>query len=216
MLTGVNAPASSPRQADVAYAGLRDLIVTLALPPGAALAEDELMRRLEVGRTPLREAVKRLEVENLVVVFPRRGTFVSEVHLTDHSLISDVRRQLESHAARRAAARATEADRARLRELAAEIKAHPGGRAASMRLDTAIHREIYRCAHNHYLERDLSHYYNLSLRIWYLFLDRLPEVDHTAEHLPVLQAILDGDGEAAATHAAQHVTHFEESVNAAL
>lgn len=213
MSTGVNAPA---RQADVAYAGLRDLIVTLGLAPGAALAEDDLMRRLGVGRTPLREAVKRLEVESLVVVFPRRGTFVSEVHLTDHSLISDVRRQLESHAARRAAERATAPDRARLQELEAAIEAHPGGRVESMQLDTEIHREIYRCAHNHYLEADLSHYYNLSLRIWYLFLDRLPEVDHTAEHLPMIRAIREGDATAAATYAAQHVTHFEQSVNAAL
>ncbi len=86
------------------------------------------------------------------MVFPRRGTFVSEVHLTDRSLISDVRRQLESHAARRAALRATEEDRARLETLEQAIAHHPGGRAASMRLDTDIHREIYRCAHNHFLE----------------------------------------------------------------
>jgi DNA-binding GntR family transcriptional regulator len=213
MKTGVN---GALRQADLAYAGLRDLIVTLELAPGVALSEDELMRRLSVGRTPLREAVKRLEVENLAVVFPRRGTFVSEVHLTDHSLISDVRRQLESHAARRAALRATEEDRARLEALEQTIAGHPGGRAASMRLDTDIHREIYRCAHNHFLEADLSHYYNLSLRIWYLFLDRLPEVDHFAEHLPMIRAIRSGDGEAAAEFARQHVTHFEESVNAAM
>ncbi len=60
MKTGVN---GALRQADRAYAGLRDLIVTLELAPGAALSEDELMSRLSVGRTPLREAVKRLEVE---------------------------------------------------------------------------------------------------------------------------------------------------------
>ncbi|MBT0767382.1 GntR family transcriptional regulator [Kineosporia sp. J2-2] len=213
MNSGVNGQL---RQADIAYSGLRDLIVTLELHPGAALAEDELMRRLEVGRTPLREAVKRLEVESLVVVYPRRGTFVSEVHLADHSLICDVRRQLESHAARRAAERATAADRSRLEGLEATIAAHAGGRAASMRLDTEIHREVYRCAHNHYLEHDLSHYYNLSLRIWYLFLDRLPEVDHDAEHLPMIRAIREGDGEAAAGHAHRHVTHFEESVRSAL
>lgn len=204
------------RQADIAYSSLRDLIVTLELHPGEPISEEGLMRRLEVGRTPLREAVKRLETESLVVVHPRRGTFVSEVHLTDHSLICDVRRQLESHAARRAAERATADDRTRLAALEHDIAEHPGGRAASMRLDTEIHREVYRCAHNHYLESDLSHYYNLSLRIWYLFLDRLPEVDHTAEHLPMIRAIRSGDAEAAAGYARRHVNHFEESVKAAL
>lgn len=213
MLSGVN---GQPRPADVAYTGLRDLIVTLTLAPGAALVEDDLMHRLQVGRTPLREAVKRLEMQSLVVVFPRRGTFVSEVHLTDHTLISDVRKQLESHAARRAAQRATATDRERLDALVRAIAAREPGRAAGMRLDTQIHREIYRCAHNRYLESDLGHYYDLSLRIWYLFLDRLPEVDHDAEHLPMIRAIRTGDGEAAARYALAHVTHFEESVNAAL
>ena len=219
MLSGVNArdgEAPGPLLVDVAYAGLRDLIVTLDLPPGSPLPEEALGVRLKVGRTPLREAIKRLEAESLVAIYPRRGTFVTEVNLTDHSLISDVRRQLEGHAAHRAAQRATEADRARLRELAQTIRDHPGGREAGMRLDTRIHREIYRCAHNHYLEANLSQYYNLSLRIWYLFLDRLPEVDHAAEHLPMIDAIIAGQADIALEYAVQHVSHFERSVHDAL
>jgi DNA-binding GntR family transcriptional regulator len=51
-----------------AYAELRERIVTLRLPPGAVLREDELMHDLEIGRTPLREAIKRLALENLVAV----------------------------------------------------------------------------------------------------------------------------------------------------
>jgi DNA-binding GntR family transcriptional regulator len=205
-----------PLLADLAYAGLRDLIVTLDLEPGSPLQEEALGTRLGVGRTPLREAIKRLSVENLVVVYPRRGTFVTEVNLTDHSLISDVRRQLEGHAAHRAAERATEPDRERLRHLTETIRAHQGGREQGMQLDSQIHREVYHCAHNRYLEADLSHYYNLSLRIWYLFLDRLPEVDHTGEHLPMIEAIIEGRPEAAAGYAVQHVSHFERSVHEAL
>src|SRR5215207_2618301 len=59
-------------EADRAYLDLRDRIVTLRLAPGTVLREDELMREMEVGRTPLREAVKRLALENLVAVLPRR------------------------------------------------------------------------------------------------------------------------------------------------
>jgi DNA-binding GntR family transcriptional regulator len=215
MLPSVNAPPG-PRLADQAYVSLRDLIVTLELPPGSALPEEALSQRLGVGRTPLREAVKRLEVESLVAVYPRRGTFVTEVNLTDHTLISDVRRQLEGHAAHRAAERATEADRERLSRLTGTIREHSGGREQGMRLDTEIHREVYRCAHNHYLEANLSHYYNLSLRIWYLFLDRLPEVDHAAEHLPMLEAIIAGQADVALEYAVRHVSHFERSVHEAL
>ena len=67
--------------AERAYAELRSRIVTLRLPPGTLLREDELMRELGIGRTPLREAVKRLALENLVAVQPRSGTFVTGVKL---------------------------------------------------------------------------------------------------------------------------------------
>jgi DNA-binding GntR family transcriptional regulator len=202
--------------AEVAYLELRDRIVTLRLAPGSPIQEEPLCAELGVGRTPLREAVKRLESESLAVVHPRRGTFVTEVNLLDHALISDVRRSLEGLAAERAAQRATDADRERLRELAARLESDPGGRAAAMALDTDVHREIHRCAHNRYLESNLSQYYNLSLRIWYLFLDRLPEVDHKAEHLPMVQAVLTGNPEAARNHAVTHVENFEKAVRAAI
>jgi DNA-binding GntR family transcriptional regulator len=202
--------------ADIAYTAIRDRIVTLALPPGTPLNEDALSNELGIGRTPLREAVKRLESESLVVIYPRRGTFVSEVNITDHGLIADVRRQLEGLAARRAAERATPADRDALRALIAQIREHGGSREERMQLDTAIHREVHRCTHNRYLATTLSQYYNLSLRIWYVFLDRLPEVDHTTEHLPMLEAIVAGDADRAAELAVAHVEHFERSVRAAV
>jgi DNA-binding GntR family transcriptional regulator len=202
--------------ADVAYTALRDEIVTLRLAPGTSLVEEALTARLGVGRTPLRESFKRLETERLVVIYPRRGTFVAEVNLTDHSLISEVRRQLEGLAAERAAVRATDADRAALRGLVEAIDRHAGGRTAGMELDTAVHRAVHRAAGNRYLEADLGNYYDLSLRIWYLFLDRLPEVDHEAEHRPMLEAVLAGDGPLAARYARDHVDHFERAVRAVL
>src|ERR1700760_48898 len=98
----------APSMAERAYASLLEEIITLRLSPGAPLQEEALGRQLGVGRTPRREEGKRLEAERLVTVFPRRGTFVADVNLTDHSLISDVRRQLEGHAAARAAEWATD------------------------------------------------------------------------------------------------------------
>ena len=215
-MTSVNEDQRAPAAplSEQAYVALRDLIVTLQLPPGTPLNEDALTSRLGVGRTPLREAIKRLETERLVTIYPRRGTFVAEIDITDHGLICDVRRQLEGLAAYRAAQRATDADRRRLGELTSTLRRHPGGRRAGMQLDTLVHREIYRCCHNRYLQADLEHYYDLSLRIWYLFLDRLPEVDHRTEHLPVLEAIVAADADAARTGAAAHVTSFERAVRA--
>jgi len=208
-------PGRAPLLADRAYAEVRDMIVTLRLPPGSAINEERLSAELGVGRTPLRDALKRLEAETLVAIYPRQGTFVTEVNITDHGLITDVRRQLEGHAAQRAAERVTSADRTMLAELIAEIRASGGGRETSMRLDTAIHRAIYRCTHNRYLETTLDHYYNLSLRIWYLFLEQLPEVDHE-DHVPMIEAILAGNGALARKLAVHHVDEFEQSVRETL
>src|ERR671923_599140 len=115
--------------ADRAYVELRDQIVTLALPPGAPINEEALGRELDLGRTPLREAIKRLALENLVCVYPRRGTFATEINITDLAHISDVRVQLEGHAAYRAAQRLTPAQRDELDALVDEIECRPRGDA---------------------------------------------------------------------------------------
>jgi DNA-binding GntR family transcriptional regulator len=205
--------------ADRAYGELRDRIVTLRIPPGAALNEDVLGRELEMGRTPVREAIKRLSLENLVTVFPRRGTFTSEINITDLAHISDARVQIEGHAARRAAERLTKGQRAELDELLAELAASRGSDDAEalMALDARVHRFVYRCAGNPYLEETLARYFNLSLRIWYLVLDRLPHLfARVHEHADLLEAIRDGQGERAREIVAEHVATFEREIRGVL
>src|ERR671932_2653405 len=118
--------------ADRAYVELRDQIVSLAIPPGAPINEESLGRELGLGRTPLREAIKRLALENLVAVYPRRGTFVCEINITDLAHISDVRVQLEGHAAYRAAQRLTPVQRVELDALVEEIERRPSGAADAL------------------------------------------------------------------------------------
>ncbi|MER7079535.1 transcriptional regulator, GntR family [Saccharopolyspora kobensis] len=216
MSAGVNS-RSGPSQAERAYLTLRDLILTLRLPPGAPVAEEPLTGELGIGRTPFREAVKRLESESLVAIYPRRGTFVTEVNITDHALIADVRRRLEGHAARRAAERATDAERAELDELRALVEDLSGDQPVIMDVDARVHRTIYRCTHNRYLESTLGQYYNLALRIWHLFFDRLPNVaEHVGEHAALLEAIVAGDTDRADRIAVAHVDHFEKSIRRAI
>jgi hypothetical protein len=135
-------PVRAPREllADRAYVQLRDLIITLRIPPGAPIDEDRLGEALEMGRTPVREAVKRLALENLVTVFPRRGTFASEINITDLTHISDVRAVLEAHAAYLAAQRITDAQRAELAGLLDELSRSRGSDdgEALMALSTAF------------------------------------------------------------------------------
>ncbi len=200
-----------------AYSDLRDRIVSLALPPGAPLNEDALIRDLGVGRTPLREAIKRLALEDLVTIYPRRGTFVSEIEITDLAQIADVRLQLEGHAAYRAAQNATADDRAEAEALARELDELQPANEDLMRLDARIHRFVYRCTHNPYLASTLDRYLNLSLRIWFLVIDRLPHLDRNVfEHRALLDAIRDGDAERARELASQHVATFEREIRTVL
>jgi DNA-binding GntR family transcriptional regulator len=205
--------------ADRAYVELRDRIVTLDIAPGAPIDEDLLGRELEMGRTPVREAIKRLALENLVTVFPRRGTFASEINITDLAHISDVRMQLEGHAAYRSAERITQAQREELEELLDDL-AHSEGSddvEALMSLDARVHRFIYRCTGNPYLEETLARYFNLSLRIWHLVLDRVPHLfAHVHEHDELLRAIAAGQADEAREIVATHVNTFEDEIRAVL
>jgi DNA-binding GntR family transcriptional regulator len=210
-----------PREllADRAYADLRDRIVTLRIAPGAPIDEDVLGGELGIGRTPVREAIKRLALEKLVTVFPRRGTFASDINITDLADISDVRMQLEGHAAYRAAERITPALRAELEELLSELDRSRGSddTRVLMALDTRIHRFVHRAAGNPYLEESLGRYFNLSLRIWYLVLDRLPHLfTRVHEHDDLLRAIADGDPERARVIITEHIETFEREIRAVL
>ena len=170
-----------------------------------------------MGRTPVREALRRLALEGLIVVYPRRGTFASSVNITSLSDISDVRAQLEPHAAERAARLADAGDRRELDGLLAELGDEPSTQTALIGLDARVHRFVHRCSRNPYLARDLDRYLNMSIRIWYVTFDRLPPMrDPVGEHRALLEAIAAGDAEAARRVALEHVLSFARQMRAAL
>ena len=200
--------------ADKAYHEIRGLIVSLELAPGAVIDERELIERLEIGRTPVREALRRLSHEGLVEVYPRRGMFVTGVDVRVLARHSEVREVLEPEAARLAAERATDTDREELSALLAELD---GGGSELMDLDERIHRAVYRAAHNDLLEATLEQYYVLALRIWSIALDRAHELEEAVEaHRALLEAIQAGDGDRAADTMRAHVQNFEQTMHRVL
>lgn len=217
-LAGLEPPPLS--LADRAYLALRDRLITLQIRPGEPIDDGQIARELDVGRTPVREALKRLENDRLVIAYPRRGTFATSVDITDLAHINEIRLQLEPLAARRAAERATDLQRAGLRELIARIEdgdTLSGDRTDLMRLDLTVHRAIYHAAGNPHLEDVLIRYHNLATRIFCLFLGRLPDVaGHIDEHGPLLAAIAAGDADRAAELAREHVTGFEAGIRAVI
>ena len=81
--------------AERTYIQLREDIIAVRLPPGTLLREPELMRRLDVGRTPVREALLRLQRDGFVVVVARGGTFVSKIDISDLTAIYEARARIE-------------------------------------------------------------------------------------------------------------------------
>ncbi|MFC9557972.1 GntR family transcriptional regulator, partial [Rhodococcus sp. NPDC056960] len=201
--------------ADRAYEIVRERLVMLDIRPGEPINDDRLAEELGFGRTPVREALKRLERERLVVAYPRRGTFATAVDMTDLADISEIRKQLEPNAAARAARTASQDARTRLSALAdeiAEISDTEDPRDV-LRYDVRVHREIYRASGNPHLEDILVSLDAHATRIWCLFLDRLPDVaSHVREHAELLRAIVDGDGDTASALTLAHVTGFEQAI----
>ena len=216
----INRPRVPDEQslADRAYYAIREWIVTLDLPPGSVVNERELMGRLGVGRTPVREALRDLAREQLVEVFPRRGMFVSSVDVGDIAGLSEVRLLLESEAARLAAERRGDGDLEETDALLEELAGAAGERNARglIDLDQRIHRHVARCAQNPFLETTLEEYYVLALRIWFVALDRVALDEAIAEHHAILEAIRDGDPGRAEAVMRAHVESFERAIRAVL
>jgi DNA-binding GntR family transcriptional regulator len=201
--------------AERAYVQLRDRIVTLRLAPGTVLREDELMSELGIGRTPLREAIKRLALENLVAVQPRSGTYVTSVDASDIVHIAEVRAELEAQAAELAARRMDEPLRARAEALLEQVRSldRAADADALMGLDESVHRLAWESSRNPYLIETLERYFVLSLRVWYVVLDRVPGLGAAVfDHARLLEAVLAGDATGARALMREHVIEFEREI----
>lgn len=204
--------------AERAYEHLRELIISAQLGPGELVDEEHLIERIGIGRTPLREAMRRLRSEGLLEIYPHRGAFVPEVTVRDLRQISEARRILEGYAAAKAAQTTADVFRRDLMAAYEELQTVDEAQAARLiELDARMHAAIYQAMDNRYIEQTLKQYFTLSQRMWNYVLPRLQVVKtHVDEHRELLQAILDHDSEHAEHLAVSHVTNFERAVLEAL
>ena len=199
-----------PLERDRAYRGLMDMIVSGGIDPSAPLSERKLADTLEVGRTPMREALRDLARDGVLEVWPARGTFVRQLSLIDVQEIYEVRYSLEGSAAFLAAERGSSPA---LRAYGANFRSMIIGELAenpSEIYDTGaeFHTEIFRAARNKQL---LQVYEPIRLRFRIAF-ERPRYYDHTrvretvGEHLEILNAIEAGKGDAARKLICAHLT----------
>jgi DNA-binding GntR family transcriptional regulator len=205
--------ASALRFSDRAYDILRDRLVRLHYAPMQPLNERSLTVDLEIGLAPIREALRRLEGDRLVVIYPRRGIFAAEIGLRDQQSIKEVRVEIEGLAAALAASRATAQERKALIELA-DRHYHEPDLDERLTGDEVFHRTIYSMARNAFLEPTLIQHYGLASRLWYFCAlnSWMPDVVPIADHRPLAAAIAVGDSERARDLLREHVEQGSDYV----
>jgi DNA-binding GntR family transcriptional regulator len=200
--------------AEIAYRQIKEKIITVQMQPGAVIRETALMEELGLGRTPIREALKRLESENLVVSTPRRGMSVADIGITDLTQIYEIRVELEALGSRLAAQRITPEELEELRCLVAEYRqVDKGDKNLLLELDCRFHALIARATHNNFLHNELDIFHNLALRIWHLALAYAqPEDLNVVAHLDILDAIEAHDVQRAGETMRKHIEHFHKTI----
>lgn len=193
--------------ADGAYEALRARIVDGKILPGERLREAALASELGLSRTPVREALRRLESAGLVEHRPHRGVVVRQL---DHNAVTELylmREVLEATAAGLAARHASDAEIATLEDMLAEQSAlFEGDAEGAARLNKLFHRALYRGAHNRYLLETLD-----ALAVSMSLLGRttlsLPgrNAEAVGEHRAILDAIARHDPDAAEAAARTHI-----------
>jgi DNA-binding GntR family transcriptional regulator len=206
------------RLSEKAYQLIKHKIVTLELAPLSPIDEQRLMEDVDLGRTPIREALQRLAAEGLVIMAPRRGMFVSDISITDLQKIFELRMVLEGFCARLAAQRATLDQLNSMEEVIRQLEADSSDdNRALMAIDESFHELLYQAGDNEFLADTLQRLHALSLRLWYLVLNRLGSVRGAMDqHIGITHALRERDAERAERLVKQHISEFQQEIKAVI
>ena len=209
-------PVSLSQQA---YERIRHQIISLQLPPGEVIDEMQLQKELGLGRTPIREALKRLSLEKLVTIVPRRGMFVTDIGITDLQRLFEVRLTLEALAARLAAQRGRQVHWDQMAAVLADLPDENTliDNEILIAIDEACHQIMYEATENDFLEDILTTLYALSLRLWYYSLSRIGDMRRAIlEHQAILEALQARDADRSAQLVRQHIQAFQEEIQSVM
>ena len=204
---------------EVVFLTLRKAILKGELQPGERLMEIALANRLGVSRTPVREAIRMLEHEGLVVMKPRRGAQVAKITEQELNDVLEVRKSLEMLAANKACERMTEEDMKAMRDAGAEFRKlalNPHcDLTALTEADVAFHDTIYRGTRNRRLNQILA---NLREQMYRFRLEYLKDASIreslVSEHEEIMRAVAGRDGELAAGLIGKHMDDQQKVIHA--
>ena len=200
---------------DVVFQTLRQAILKGELQPGERLMEIKLAERLGVSRTPIREAIRKLELEGLVVMVPRKGAAVANITEKDTKDVLEVRRTLEMFAVEVACERISQEQLTQLKQAAKAFEASKGSmdviRIAET--DMLFHEIIYEATQNDRLVQMLN---NLRENMYRYRIEYLKDPNYydslVGEHREILDAIEAGDIQRARNGMESHINNQQLAV----
>ncbi len=192
------------------FVRLENDIINGKYKQGESLNESRVANELKVSRTPVREAIRQLELEGLVAYIPNKGAIVKGLSPEDIRDIFEIRMKIEGLAAKRAAANITPGQLKELREVLdfQEFYTKRGDAERILKMDTKFHEIIFKASGSRHLDRTLTafHHYIQSVRI--LSLKDIQRAQNALnEHFAILRAIETGDRENAENLMSEHIRH---------
>ena len=200
---------------EIVYEVLKRQILVGEIAPGTRMMEVELAEDMGVSRTPVREAIRKLEKEGLVTIEPRRGAYASDISIKDMVDVLEVRQMLEGMAASMAAQKVTEEEKLDFVEANSAYKnaVKKGNIEEIIRYDELFHQLIVSYSGNKTLNQLLSQVQELALRFRYIYYDDFSRYENMpVEHEEIEEAIISGDTQKAKVVAEEHVERLKKFV----
>ena len=200
---------------DVVFNTLRQAILTGELKPGERLMEIHLANKLGVSRTPIREAIRKLELEGLVVMIPRKGAEVAKITVRDLKDALEVRMAIDSLSVKLACERLDEDDKTEIKQACVAFReaVKSGNVQAIVEGDERFHNTIYRASKNQKL---ITIAMNLREQVYRYRFEYVKDFSYhenlIREHDQITEAILKGDVETAQKIMKEHIYNQEQIV----
>lgn len=197
------------------YLGLRKKIVNLELEPGSLLNELDLSKEYGISRTPIRSALKMLELDKLVIIVPRYGVQVAQVDFRKMRSLFDMTKVLDPFAVKQACLKADASDIAKMKTIIKNIEEDiaKGNLNAAIDQDEDFHRLIVKIADNEWLAEELEHLHLHSQRLWLYAKNQFANRDiFTRTFKLIVEAFEKKDCEMAAKYALEHIEDFVNSI----
>ena len=200
---------------EIVFENLREAILTGKLEPGQRLMEVSLAEQLGVSRTPVREAIRKLELEGLVVMIPRKGAYVADVSLKDIIEVLEIRAALEGLAASLASERMSEEDLERLEVTSYEFKKslENGTVEEMVEKDVEFHDLIFNATNNQKLVQINN---TLREQVYRFRITYISDFDTSKklvqEHQQIIEAISNRDSRMAMEQAMSHIENAENFI----